>query len=299
MSEFAYRTPATDDLAAAAAVMAAEERDVLGESSWGVDEMRDWWAWVNLEKSWIVESNGQPAAICLLMPRDSGRVMTWIAVDPRFAGRGLATELLARGEENAREVGGTIFSVGRLAKNTAAERLFGRLGLSEVRRYFQMHIDFDGEPDPPRWPAGMTVSTFRREDAHDFKAALDEAFAEEWGHVDAPFDEWMEHRVNNPDMDHSLWFIAREGNTIAGVLRGEAPRHGGGFVGMLGVRKAWRKRGIGLALLQHAFREFHRRGYPHASLGVDSENPTGATRLYERAGMRVVKEDVVHEKNLT
>jgi mycothiol synthase len=299
MSEFTYRAATSDDLEAAAAVMAAEERGVLGESTWGPNEMRDWWAWVNLEKSWIVESDGEPAAIGLLMPRDSGRVIMWIAVDPRFAGRGLATELLARGERDARAVGGKIFSVGRLAKNTAAQSLFDRHGLDEVRRYFQMRIDFDGEPDQPSWPEGVAVSTFRREDARAFKATLDEAFAEEWGHVVVPFDEWVAARVEDPMQDHSLWFIARDGDDIAGVLRGEAPRHGGGFVGMLGVRNAWRKRGIGLGLLQHAFCEFHRRGYPHASLGVDSENPTGATRLYERAGMRVVKEDVVHEKKLT
>ena len=299
MTEFTFRRPTDDDLEPAAGVMAAEERAVLGESTWGVDEMRDWWAWVKLEHSWIVESNGEAAAIGLVMPRDSGRVVSWIAVDPRFAGRGLATELLARGEQSAREVGGKIFSVGRLAKNTVAQTLFDRLGFAEVRRYFQMRIDFEREPEAPTWPDGMTVSTFRREDARDFKATLDEAFAEEWGHVDVPFDEWMAARVDDPHQDHSLWFIARDGDEIAGVLRGEAPRHGGGFVGMLGVRNAWRKRGIGLALLQHAFCEFHRRGYPHASLGVDSENPTGATRLYERAGMRVVKEDVVHEKELT
>lgn len=299
MSDFTYRAATAEDLELAAGVMAAEERGVLGETSWGADEMRDWWAWVKLEKSWIVESNGELAAIGLVMPRDSGRIMTWIAVDPRYAGHGLATELLSRGEQSAREVGGKIFSVGRLAKNAAAKTLFDRLGFAEVRRYFQMRIDFDGEPRAPAWPDGVSVSTFRRDDAREFKSTLDEAFAEEWGHVEVPFDEWMAARVDDPNQDHSLWFIARDGDDIAGVLRGEAPRHGGGFVGMLGVRGAWRKRGIGLALLQHAFREFHRRGYPHASLGVDSENPTGATRLYERAGMRVVKEDVVHEKELT
>jgi mycothiol synthase len=67
---------------------------------------------------------------------------------------------------------------------------------------------------------------------------------------------------------------------------------------MLGVRTPWRKRGIGLALLQHAFTEFHRRGEPHVGLGVDADNPTGATRLYEKAGMQVLTEDIVFEKEL-
>ena len=96
----------------------------------------------------------------------------------------------------------------------------------------------------------------------------------------------------------SLWFIARDGDEIAGVARCEANRDGGGWIGAIGVRKAWRRRGVGLALLRHAFREFHLRGDPHVGLGVDAENPTGATRLYERAGMRVMNELVLYEKEL-
>jgi ribosomal protein S18 acetylase RimI-like enzyme len=44
---------------------------------------------------------------------------------------------------------------------------------------------------------------------------------------------------------------------------------------------------------------YNGRGLPHVTLGVDADNPTGATRLYERAGMRVEKEDVVFVKDLT
>jgi ribosomal protein S18 acetylase RimI-like enzyme len=69
-------------------------------------------------------------------------------------------------------------------------------------------------------------------------------------------------------------------------------------VDILGVRRGWRRRGIGLALLGAAFTEFHRRGIPRAELGVDSENPTGATRLYERAGMHVAHAWETWEKEL-
>ena len=60
-----------------------------------------------------------------------------------------------------------------------------------------------------------------------------------------------------------------------------------GIVEELGVRRPWRGHGLGLALLDLAFEEFERRGLTRAILTVDSENPTGATRLYERAGMSV------------
>lgn len=295
---FAFRRPVADDLAAAARIVAAEETGVRGHSTWGIAETRDWWNAASLDESWIVEADGQPVALGMLAHRPE-RTICWVSVDPRYNGRGLATDLLARGERRARELGSPLLSVGMFAENDAAARLFERIGFREVRHFFQMRIDLDRPPEQPVWPAGITVSTFRREDARDFKAALDEAFAEEWGHHSMPFEEWKERRVEAPEADHSLWFIARDGDEIAGVLRGEADKHGGGFVAALGVRRAWRRRGVGLALLRHAFGEFHRRGLPRATLGVDAQNPTDATRLYERAGMRVVKEDVVFEKELT
>ena len=59
----------------------------------------------------------------------------------------------------------------------------------------------------------------------------------------------------------------------------------------------WRGQGYAKALLLHAFREFYDRGLPRVTLGVDAENPTGATHLYERVGMHVEHENVVYEKD--
>jgi ribosomal protein S18 acetylase RimI-like enzyme len=142
------------------------------------------------------------------------------------------------------------------------------------------------------------VDTFVLADARDFHAVLNEAFEEEWNWVPKPFDRWYEHRVESPDFDPTVWWIVRDGDEIAGVLRGEPQRFDTGWVGALGVRKKWRKRGLGLALLQHAFAEFHRRGETKVGLGVDAQNPTGATRLYERAGMHVAYEAVAFQKEL-
>ena len=65
---------------------------------------------------------------------------------------------------------------------------------------------------------------------------------------------------------------------------------GEGWVGVLGVRRPWRRRGLATALLYASFREIRSRGKPMAKLGVDAANPTGATRLYESVGMRIVNE---------
>jgi len=71
-----------------------------------------------------------------------------------------------------------------------------------------------------------------------------------------------------------------------------------GWVGNLGVRRPWRKCGLGEALLLHSFHEFYKRGMMRIGLGVDASNPTGATRLYQKVGMNVVVEDVIYEKEL-
>jgi ribosomal protein S18 acetylase RimI-like enzyme len=161
-----------------------------------------------------------------------------------------------------------------------------------------MEIELDAALPPARWPPGIRVEPFRREDAHAFFDALEEAFADEWGRRSMEFNEWLRLRVDSPDADHSVWFLARDGDEVAAVVRCDGSREETGWIGALGVRRAWRRRGLGLALLLHAFAEFRRRGKKRVGLGVDAENSTGAPRLYERAGMHVAIEEVVFEKAL-
>ncbi len=71
-----------------------------------------------------------------------------------------------------------------------------------------------------------------------------------------------------------------------------------GWVAILGVRRPWRKRGLGIALLYKTFSEFYLRGTKKISLGVDAASQTGATQLYKRARMSVGSEYVSYEKEL-
>lgn len=296
---FRLRAGAEADLDVAAALVRAEEESVRGRSDWGPQEMIDFWRRGDFAGgTWVVETAARsPVAFAMSMHRDD-ETDCWAAVHPDHRGRGLSAMLLAKVEERARERGSGRLKAGMLAENGAARALFDGLGFREARHYFHMRIVFDGAPPPPVWPDGIEPATFRREDARAFHSALGDAFEEEWGFLALPFDEWEQARLNAPDTDTSLWFVAREGDEIAGVNRCDSKKHGGGWIGALGVRKQWRRRGIGLALLRHAFVEFHRRGEPHVGLGVDADNPTGATRLYESAGMAVLTEDIVFEREL-
>jgi mycothiol synthase len=294
---FRVRAAAVADAAAISELMVAADTVVQGWSDSTALELVEWWRMTDLAtNSWVVEDDSV-AAYGVVIPHGA-TAETDAFVHPAKTGLGLGSWLLRRGEERVRELGFATVLTWCLAPDAAARALFERSGYREVRRFYRMLVEHEGEPPPPDWPEGFRVSTFELGDAKGFHAALDEAFAEEWNFASEPFDSWAERRINVPEFDPTLWFIVREGNEIAGVLRGDPERGGTGWVGALGVRPRWRKRGLGLALLRHAFGEFYRRGQSRVGLGVDARNPTGATRLYERAGMHATYEAIAFKKEL-
>lgn len=108
--------------------------------------------------------------------------------------------------------------------------------------------------------------------------------------------EWMAEQTASPSYDPTLWLLAVEGDVPVGALT--AGDWGGrGWVNEVGVRQGWRGRGIGAALLRRSFAEFSGRGLQQVMLNVDAENPTGATALYQRVGMRVVRAWDLWEKD--
>ena len=186
--------------------------------------------------------------------------------------------------------------VGVYGRDEAGHALLRGRDYGEVRRFYEMVRDLDGPPDCSKLPEGIRIAPFELADARVFHDTIVEAFRDEWGFAPMSFEEWKRRRVD--EADTSLYFLAWEGDEAAAAIRCDAPSATDGYVAALGVRAPWRRRGLGEALLLHAFGEMYRRGLTVVRLGVDSENPSGATRLYERAGMSVATEDVVYELTL-
>jgi ribosomal protein S18 acetylase RimI-like enzyme len=132
------------------------------------------------------------------------------------------------------------------------------------------------------------------------------AWRDHWGFVARPRDELLTTFVSEIEsrcgpIDPTLWFLAIAGEEIVGMslcIAGLQDDPTGGYIYQLGVRPAWRRRGIALALLYHTFAQFRRRGYAAVELDVDSQSLTGALRVYERAGMHVVRQSIDYEKEL-
>lgn len=236
-------------------------------------------------------------------PSGEGRRI-WIAVDVLpGSDPQVRRALLGAMEELAREkqaVGGSA-KVYLPSKDEAMAALLAERGYEVTRHSFRMEARLKGEPPPPVWPEGITVRTFRRgEDDRAVYEVQEETFADQFDATPMTYEEWCHWMFLEP-FDPELWFLAEDGDELAGILLGRSERGGDhdlGWVSVLGVRRPWRRRGLGRALLLHAFTELRLRGKPRVGLGVDGEHPMGAVRLYEGVGMSVVRRNEHWEKDL-
>jgi mycothiol synthase len=227
--------------------------------------------------------------------------VAWLELDVRHGLRGgpVEEEALAWNVDRARALDG----VGVLRRVLAAADEQGaglteRAGFAPVRHSFRMRIELAQRPPEPAPPAGITLRSHRPGEEHEVWAAHQESFRNTWGHEeDEPYDEWLEDRVSTPSYDPALWVVADADGEIAGISLCRR-RNEQGWVGVLGVRRPWRRRGLGAALLRESFRRFWERGERRVGLGVDGESSTGAVRLYEREGMHVYHRRVTYERAL-
>jgi ribosomal protein S18 acetylase RimI-like enzyme len=287
--------PATkDDYAAIATLFEQADEAILGHpTTIDVSEVDGWLGSVALEtNTWLFEDDGKLVAASFAQNRDGLGIFAG-SVLPDAEGRGYGARIVDLAQDRLAEEGSTRLHAWTIAGNERGAEIFRSRGFVEVRRFWDMAIELDVEPPQPNAP----IELFAEDDARAFHAALEEAFADHWEPHPESFESWWERQIGRSNHDPSLWFVIRDGDEIAAICRNEE-RESCGYVGALGVRRDWRGRGYGRALLLHTFREFRRRGQPRVTLGVDAANPTGATRLYESVGMRATREDVVWEKHI-
>lgn len=184
------------------------------------------------------------------------------------------------------------------ADDAALRDLYAGSGYALVRHSYRMRIDLEGVPQEPDWPDGFSVRTMRAGEERQFYDAQMASFADTWLFAPEPYELWRHWMAEEPGFDASLWFAAERDDDVAAIVIARAPENepGLGWIRILGVLPEFRQRGLGQAMLKHTFGEFARRGFEAVGLGVDAENPTGAVRVYERAGMHVERTNLIFEK---
>jgi mycothiol synthase len=233
------------------------------------------------------------------------RPMVWGRVHPDYMGLGLGTYLFAWGKERAKYVFEKVPADARVTARTyqpsgwePGKKLLEDLGLEIVRHAFEMEIVMSEAPPAPVWPEGISIHTYQHPaEAKALYLASEDAFQDHFGFVPKPEEEGYQKfkyfHFKDEGFDPSLWFLAKDGDEIAGFVMNRKWYNSdvkeAGFINELGVRRPWRKRGLGLALLHHSFNAYWQRGQKRVTLGVDAGSLTGAVRLYEKAGMHVHK----------
>jgi mycothiol synthase len=302
--DYTFRAPTPDDLNAVAEVLVAGGLHGTGHSVLDADFLQDQWsrvgfdlgtdAWVVLDRRGAIVAYGQ--ARC----EEPTVVESWGVVHPGHRGRGIGAWLLAQIQQRASELltglASARFRHVINAGDRAAAVMLHAGGLRPVRHFWHMQIDlpagFEPAPPPPGIEIGGIDPGVQLPAVH---AIVEQAFADQWDHRPEPFDRWAAQQTGSPSYDPTLWLLATEAGAPVGALTANvAGDHG--WVDHLGVLAPARGRGVARALLLHSFATFARRGLRRVLLNVDAENPTGATKLYERVGMRVVNRWDVWER---
>ena len=279
------RPPRDEDAAAVAELVSEFAPDPMDPET----VLRDWTSpIVDREHDVRVESG----AYALVEDMTEGRV--WIELQGRPSGG-----LVDWAEARAGEKGSRLFSGAWSTNERILQVLAGR-GYGVTRHAHRMETALDGELPAPTWPDGVVMHAFQDGDERTFYEVQQETFEDTWEPIHETYEEWSHWLLEGPDFVPDLWFLARFGDEPAGfaICHPYSTRKELGWIKILGVRRPWRRRGLGRALLKHAFREFRRRGLTHAGLGVDSTSPTGANMLYEQVGMKVTARFDISEKEL-
>ncbi|MFD7030884.1 GNAT family N-acetyltransferase [Streptomyces sp. NPDC059917] len=246
--------------------------------------------------SWLAFEDGRLAAYALVWADSGpGRVDSdhYVLPDRQAAGAQLLELMEARAREMAAGAPGARLRLQLNVRPTLDLDLLAGYGWRTVRHYQVMTLDLAADPRPePAPPAGLEGLALRHcaadpADPRRAHALIEKTFAAHFGHVDRPYEAWLDY-LDARELDWSLvWIASLPGQGDVGVLLTRDDRTSMGWLSHIGVRADQRGRGIGGHLLRHAFAVYAARGRDTLGLGVDTDNETGALGLYERHGMGV------------
>lgn len=297
------RPPSRDDLPTIVEMLVAREIATTGKAratkeDLERDQRRNWdLPDCDPEKDrWLVEdATGRAVGMAMIWHQPVEQMYCGVWVHPEFFDQGVTDYLLqlaiARAQELvAEEQPETQITISAhvSTRDQENEQALLRAGYVHVRSTWSMEITQEKFPEAIQWPEGLELRPFTLDVLYRVFAADKEAFSDYQGDPADGFERFQRW-TKREDFDPSLWFIVWDGDEVAGfALCTKQPDRG--YVSELGVRGSWRKQGLGLALLRHAFSEFYWRGLHSVFLHIDSEDLTSATHLYLRAGMHVASE---------
>jgi mycothiol synthase len=242
----------------------------------------------------------------------------WGEVHPDYRGRGLGRFLVTWMEARARQIlvarpTDLLHFIRTSASEQLTDRvaLFEQLGFEPVRYFYRMHRDLSLPISEPVLPEGLVLCNWTPELDPATLDAFNESFQDHWGYIPLEIDDWRLYVTGSPNFRPEFSYViltdGKDGQpqelvafsvnqTRQNQLADSSEEVG--WVQDLGVRRAWRKQGLATTLLCVSLQSFKDAGYNVGGLGVDTENLTGALRIYERLGFKPVRRGITFSKQV-
>jgi mycothiol synthase len=175
-------------------------------------------------------------------------------------------------------------------------------GYKPDRYFFSMVRDLTQPVPKAPMPEGLQIRPVSPDNYRKVWDAMDEAFRDHWGHRDRTEEDyqgWIESRLFQPE----LWKVAWDKDQVVGTVlnfidkvENETFKRKRGYTEDICVRRPWRRRGVARSLLVESMSELRKLGMKESALGVDTQNPNGALRLYLGVGYHREQCSIVYRK---
>jgi ribosomal protein S18 acetylase RimI-like enzyme len=293
-----------EDLRAAADIHRAENLAVLGSVETGEGEVAEMWTMPTVDRdvTGFLEHDGDVVGL-LWVENDATAHQTYVGmtVPPSSVSRAARDHALnlaleaSRRHQSAANGGAWTVRAGHWKGITESEEVLADHDFVPVRQFHRMRIESTSPAIPesaPALPEGTELVVAKSmEECREVYLVDNESFLDHWNFTPRDWDEWWSFFGTSPTRDPDGWWLLRVGGEPAAIVVMEETRteFNEGYIGILGVRREFRGRGLAQLLLQRAFIRFRDMGRTATQLGVDAANTTGAVRLYEKLGMIPVR----------
>ena len=299
MNKYSVRPARLSDIEAVHEIIARQNMIDYGNAMRTLDDLQKSWQSIDLDKDTCTAFvDGKLAGYAELLDNDSPFI--YLAdrtnVDLGFQLLTILEKMAANRKKD------TVNLFTRISeKNNTLLQLFASNGYKSKLSFLIMDLVLQDIPPAAQLPEGIVIRTFIKDQDEQITYQTDEEASQDKGYHDRlSYEDWVKRMSMEKDsFDPSIWFLACAGNEVAGVALNVFRKDSNtGWVDHLSVRQAWRRRGIGKALLLHTFREFYLRSIHHIKLSVDSKSLTHAPHLYESVGMQTAQQYHIYRKEI-